>query len=159
MINTSNQFIGASNVKTINPDVAYFKLDATNSGKYILMGSGSNNILLAKHIRTLIIEGGDLYINGDITKDLFVDKPRTIIVLKDKSGNGGNIYLHGSVKQIISTIIADGSIYSGFPTSAQSTLPTTVFLYNSTKVQITNLPANQLYIYGSVITRNTIGGA
>ncbi len=159
MINTSNTFIGAGNIKTINADVAYFKLDATNSGKYILMGSGSNNILTAKHIRTLIIEGGDLYINGDITRDLFVDKPRTIIVLKDAYWNGGNIYLHGSVKQIISSIIADGSIYSGFPTSAQGTLPTTSFLYNGTKEQITNLPANQLYVYGSIITRNTIGWA
>jgi hypothetical protein len=98
---------------------------------------------------TITIVGSDLYIDGDIPDNISLKKARVIIVLKDEqTGIGGNIYIGWSVKNIYTSLIAEWSLYSGkWPGQ----------LYNGTKDDITNLPTNQLYIFGTVVSRNTIG--
>lgn len=158
-INIDNTYAAASDLKSITNELVYFKLKESDRGKYVLMWAGWNDILKAKNTRTLIIEWGDLYINGDITENVFLNKSRSIIVVKDSSWKGGNIYIEWSVKKIHASLIAEWTIYSGYPSSAQAVTPIVPFLYNDTKAKVTNLPANQLYIYGNVISRNTIGGS
>lgn len=92
--------------------------------------------------RSLIVEWGDVYISGDIPRNITLG-PRAIIVMKDTNGHGGNIYIKSSVKNIYTSLIAEGTIYSGEDLGNLS---------NSL-----NLPKNQLYIVWSVISRNTIG--
>lgn len=157
-INTSNVYAGAPSVNTVSSDLVYFKLSGADAWKYVTIGSSSNDIFTEKNNRTLIIEWGDLYIDWDIPDSAFA-KSRVIIVIKDSLGNGGNIYIHGGVKKIVTSMIAEWSIYSGYPTSAPNILPVVSYLYNDIKSKITNLPSNQLYVYGTVISRNTIGGS
>ncbi len=68
--------------------------------------------------------------------------------MKDKDGKGGNIYIGAGVKNIYATLVAEGTIYSGESATQ---------LYNDISAKVINLPQNQLYINGSVISRNTIG--
>ena len=68
-----------------------------------------------------------------------------IIVLEDASGNGGTIYIQGSIKNISAALFADKSIISG----SNST----------TYYSDTRSATNQLYIQGTLISDNTIGGA
>jgi hypothetical protein len=104
----------------------------------------------ANTTETITIVGSNLYIDADILDNTNLKKARAIIVLKDSSGNGWNIYIGDDVKNIYSSLIAEWSIYSG-------TWPAN--LYNDTKAKVTNLPANQLYIKGILVSRNTIGGS
>ena len=100
-----------------------------------------------RKIKSLMIIWGDLIIDSDIERDPSVDNPRTIIVLKDDSGSGGNVYINGNVKNIYTSIIAEGSIYSWDSSSS---------IYNDTPLKLIGLPRNQLYIYGSILSRNTL---
>jgi hypothetical protein len=109
---------------------------------------GEFNDIPANTAETVTIVWSDLFINADIPNNTYLKKARAIIVLKDSSGNGWNIYIGDDVKNIYSSLIAEWSIYSG-------TWPAN--LYNNTKAKVTNLPANQLYIRGILVSRNTIG--
>ena len=55
-----------------------------------------------------------------------------------------------SVKKIESSIFTEGSLYSGLDKNN---------LYNGTTAGVATLGENQLYIRGSLISRNTIGGS
>jgi hypothetical protein len=79
-----------------------------------------------------------------------VRSPKSIIAIQNSTGSGGNIFIRDSVKNIYSSIIAEWFVYSG---------ENTTILYNDTRAKIANLPKNQLYIYGNLISRNTIGWA
>lgn len=94
--------------------------------------------------RILIVEG-DIEIDSDIwgwnsATSMPTHPPKVIIALKRTDGTGGNIYIKNSVKNIAASLIADGSIF-GWDGASMS--------QNST---------HQLYIYGTVISNNTIGG-
>jgi hypothetical protein len=99
-------------------------------------------------VDSLIIVGGDLIIDMDILEPLVKKNPKGIIVLKNDAGVGGNIIVTGSVKKIESSVFTEGSLYSG---SSKTDL------YNANALAVTTLPENQLYIHGSLISRNTIG--
>ncbi len=60
------------------------------------------------------------------------------------------MYIKSNVKNIYTSIIAEGSIYSGDSPGV---------FYNDTPSKLISLPTNQLYIYGTIISRNTIGGS
>jgi hypothetical protein len=100
-------------------------------------------------IDSLIIIGGDLIIDTDL-KSTDTIHPKGIIVMKDESGKGGNVVVQENVKKIQASIFAEGTLYSG---------NTATDLYNDTTEKILNLSSNQLYIQGSLISRNTIGWA
>lgn len=69
---------------------------------------------------------------------------------------GGNIYIGSGVAKIYSSIIAEGSLLSGYFTGTTATNP---ILYNASSIELLSLPNRQLYTYGSIISHNTIGGA
>lgn len=83
----------------------------------------------------------DIVINKNIWSK--TEKPKVFIALKKSDGTGGNIWIDPSVKDIIASLIADGSIFSGTWPSSYHTPDVT---------------DNQLYIYGSVMSNNTVGG-
>lgn len=110
--------------------------------------------------RTLIIKGGDLFIDDDIYYPSGPGQNHKlgIIVLEDlTTGEGGNVYIHPDVTNIKANIFADGSVfsYSGAPGDINAD-GEPVFADESQRF---NLLKNQLYIQGSLASQNTIGGA
>ena len=80
--------------------------------------------------RTLITIGQNIVISEDIVKR---DHPLAIIALTDSAGNGGDITINPSVRNISASLFAEHGISSS--------------------------GANQLAILGSLISANTTGGA
>lgn len=94
--------------------------------------------------KTLIVEGWNLYISGNIRWDGMLG---IIILKKDRnSSSQWNVYIDPSVTDIHASIYADGSIlnYDGSSELSWDTLPPQL--------------ANQLFIKGSVFTENTLWG-
>ncbi|GAB0174490.1 MAG: hypothetical protein HHAS10_03690 [Candidatus Altimarinota bacterium] len=136
----SNHMNTVSNTNNFLESFTYYKgIDITDPGTKL---SGN-------HLKSVIVEGGNIYIDNDVIKDNSVDAARAIIAIKDENGNGGNIYIAGNVRNIYSSLVAEGSIYSGDQNE----------IYNIQTSKLTQLPKNQLYILGAVISRNTIGGS
>ncbi len=79
--------------------------------------------------RTIVVIGADVNITDTIPLD--PDVPYVIIALTDAAGNGGNIRIHQSVRDIHANLFAERSILSSGD--------------------------NQLYIHGMVLSLNTIG--
>lgn len=105
------------------------------------------NSTLFATARSIIVVGGDVMITGDISPS---GLPRAIIALQNASGTGGNVYIDETVKNIKTTVFAEGTVFSGDNAGV---------LYNATTADITSLPLNQLWIKGSLLARNTVGGS
>jgi hypothetical protein len=127
-----------------NQDIYYL----TNGSRDILELSESNssNTLTVTGQKTIVTEGINIYIRsnlsyGNATSSL------ALVALKNANGEGGKIYIHPSVTNISAFIYADGAVlgYDG-----------TTELGQTTSISILK---NQLYIYGSVMAANTIGGS
>lgn len=121
---------------------------------YTLKGTTIQYSEVLKHtlnekITSVIILGGNFLIDEDIVRDR-QDLPLAFIVLRNEQGQWGNIIISKKVKKIYASLISDGPLWSGDGLSR---------LYNTDKKSVSALPSNQLYIYGSVISRNTIGWA
>ncbi len=102
--------------------------------------------------RSLIVVGGDIYIDTGVV--LPANTPsHAIIALKNDAGIGGNIYIRGDVTKVQSSLLSEGTLYSGRRSGW------VWILYNRDHNATTSLPNYQLYIHGSVISRNTIGWA
>jgi hypothetical protein len=101
-------------------------------------------------IYSVIAIGADIYIDDSV---MLADDghPRVMIALKNDTGVGGNIYIHGGVTQIYSSLIADGSLYSGEFSWV------TPIIYNNNANNLFKIPNRQLYIYGTIVSNNTIG--
>ena len=80
--------------------------------------------------RTLIVIGQNVNITEDIAKR---DHPLAIIALTDSAGNGGDITIDPSVRNISLSLFAEHGVSSA--------------------------GANQLSVFGSLISSNTTGGA
>ncbi len=98
--------------------------------------------------RTIVLKWANLY----ITNNMYYSPtdPNSIlgvVVQKDENGNGWNIYINPSVTNIVGTYVIDGSIMS----SNDGINP--IWTSNIALLK------NQLYIYGSIVSENTIGGS
>lgn len=96
--------------------------------------------------RTLVVKWANLY----ISKDMYyatVDSILAVVVQKDEAGNGGNLYIDPNITNIVGTYIIDGSVMSYSDILGEIGVG-----------DITTLK-NQLYIYGSIVSENTIGGS
>lgn len=96
--------------------------------------------------RTIVIKWADLY----VTNDMYYTSPDAIlgvVVQKDDAGNGWNLYIDPSITNIVGTYIVEGSIMS----STNGSTPT-----GTSNIWLLK---NQLYIYGSIVSENTIGGS
>ncbi|MDD3145139.1 MAG: hypothetical protein PHV23_03415 [Candidatus Gracilibacteria bacterium] len=146
-----------SNVNQTSPgvklgDVLYFGgLDGENveinlSGKYT-------------GVKTILVEGGNVYIKGNILANNKSTDILGIVALKnDSTGNGGNIYINPNVLEIDAVLYSDRAVASADDTT----------ILNSTDLSRAISPDNggtyeylskQLYIYGTVFSNNTIGGS
>lgn len=74
--------------------------------------SRMENLALIEPIYSVIAIGADIYIDDSVFPQ-DDGKPRVMIALKNEAGVGGNIYIDGGVTRIKSSLIAEGSLYSG----------------------------------------------
>lgn len=100
-------------------------------------------------IYSVIAIGSDVYIDDSVLPQSDW-RARVIIALKNSNWVGGNIYIHGWLTQIKSTLITEWSVYS-WEFSAWNTI-----IYNNDPGNLFKIPNRQLYVYGSVISNNTI---
>ncbi len=106
--------------------------------------------------KSLIVIGWNVYIDKNVISAWASwDHPKVIIALKNTQGVGWDVYIDGDVTKIMSSIITEWSLFSWYYSGTSQT-PT---LYNKTASGLLLLPSGQLFIYGSVISRNTIWGA
>jgi hypothetical protein len=95
-------------------------------------------------IRTIVVRWANLW----IMRDMYYTDTQSIlgvVVQKDDNGNGGNLYVSPGITNMVGTYVLDGSIIS----------------YNGFSELWFNTPAstlrNQLLIYGSIVSENSIG--
>lgn len=128
--------------KLKNNTIMYYKL---NPGTNLVIWNWSD--LVAQWIKTLIVEWWNVYIKDNITYSNNSTDNLWIIVLEDENDNTKwwNIYIDTNVTHIVWTYFADKSVISYDGTNEIDWSVTT------------NILKNQLYIYGTLFTENTIG--
>jgi hypothetical protein len=98
--------------------------------------------------RTIMIKWADLYITNDMHYNPAVQNSvLAVVVQKNEAWQGWNIYINPSVTNMVGTYVIDGSIKS----SNDGINP--IWTSNIALLK------NQLYIYGSIVSENTIGGS
>lgn len=117
--------------------------------------------------RTVIVEGGNVFIDNDLYNGANSNAKLGLIVLKDftKAGanQGGNIYIKNTVTNIQANIFADGAVmsYSDVVTASATVKGKQYFnlpAFNNEDDRFSKL-TNQLFIEGSIASENSIGGA
>lgn len=96
---------------------------------------------------TLVVRGANVYLNQNVTGG------RLGIIALEDDGTGGNLYIDPSVTDVYANIFLDGSMFSKSSTY-DGDLPT----WASDELRVETL-LNQLYLKGSLMSRNTLGGA
>jgi hypothetical protein len=102
-------------------------------------GSGTQGV-------TIVSRGGNIFVDDDVTEQV------GLFVIKDEDGTG-NVYVHNDVRNAKLNIVADGSLY-GYDGSDVTGTPT----YSDLDTR-NDEREGQLWIEGSVLTRNTAGGS
>lgn len=133
------------------PKVYYFRDD-------VYLDNGASPITWSGD-RTLIVIGGNVYINSDLYNVAVTPKPKLgIIALKDfTTGKGGNLYVAPQVKNIQANIFGDGSFFS-YDGKPSGITPAGLPYFDSEDDRYNTL-LNQLSLEGTLATQNTIGGA
>lgn len=93
--------------------------------------------------RTIVVRGGNVYIKNNMYYSS--DSILGVVVQKDASGRWWNLYIHPDITNVVGVYVLDGSVIS----------------YNGSEITQgdINTLKNQLYIYGSILSHNTIGGS
>ncbi len=110
--------------------------------------------------KTIIVEGGNVFIDDNLSGQ----SSTGLLVFRDATGNGGNVYVHPDVTDILAVnLFADGGLYSYDGDSDNITQPDylgyqdilTDWDFNTRQETLTN----QLAWTGSIIADNTVAGA
>lgn len=105
----------------------------------------SDTITTISGIRTIVVRGGNLYIKWDMTYDANnKNSVLGVVVQKNDQWQWWNLYIDPEVTNIVWNYIVDGSVISFDGTDEIS-------VGSISKLK------NQLYIYWSIASRNTIG--
>lgn len=109
--------------------------------------------------KTVIVRWGDVNLDKEwinMSGSEWGNPAFALIVLKDDAWNWGNIFITDKVRWIHAFIYAEWSVFSWKKESSGEKYYIT---HNPSSVPWTfSLPQKQLYIRGSVISKNTIGG-
>lgn len=98
--------------------------------------------------KTLVVIGGDVYINTDITNG------RMGIISFKRDGVGGNVYVDNEVTDLYANMFLDGSLFSYNGTAPSGVVPE----WSSDEERLEAL-MHQLYLKGSLVSRNTVNGS
>lgn len=98
--------------------------------------------------KTLVVVGGNVYIDSNI------DTGRMGIIVFKKNGVGGNVYVDPSVTDLWVNFFLDGSLFSNSGTIDSDGRP----VWTNEDLRMETL-LNQLYLKGSLVSRNTVNGS
>lgn len=155
IVDFSNLSSSSNNWGVITGSNKNIKLFKTNKVVTIWADTYSSSPISVSWKKTLIIYWGDLYIN----RDMYYQSNNSIlwiIVLKDKNWKWWNVFINPSVTNIVGTIFAQKSVLSASVTNFSSN-PQSITYYDWTNDN--NYLRNQLYIYWSLFSENTIWGS
>lgn len=111
------------------------------------------NRLWPANKRSLVVIGHDIILDQEEINPNPENFPtRALIALKDYNWSGWNIVITDQVKRVFAFIYAEWSVYSWEKSTTWQIIP-----YVSSGSW--NIPTNQLYIQGMLISKNTVGGA
>lgn len=132
-----------------NNKVLYYKGDGD-----LIIGNGSD-FVIPDTAGSIIVIGGDVYIKNNLVYNS--EKGSLgIIVIKDVDGNGGNVYIDPAVTNLVGGIYAEGSLISAEDDANNAIQNTEIYDgFNGNKMDL----VNQLFLKGTLITHNTIGGS
>lgn len=137
------------NVTVLSRNVKTFPYVASD---YVIYKANGTPVIFDQTLLSDPNNKKSIIVYGDVIVDQnFIDttsSPRVIIALKDDAGGGWNIYIKNNVQRIDASLVAEGSLISGDPT-----------LYYVDQNDAWALLVKQLYVYGTIISQNTIGGA
>ena len=131
--------------KLVNDSVLYFKNSDTDATNFELW-NWSNEIVGWK--KTIVVEGWNLYIRSNMSYADTDNDILGIVVLQDEQWRWWNLYIHPDVTNIVGTIYVDKSVISYNDIEWE--------LDGNTRAEILR---NQLYIFGSLFSENTIWGS
>jgi len=131
-------------------DVAYVK-----GGTVTLVGSS-----FSSGVKTLVIEDGNLFIPNDLSYASIDDSLGVIMINSDPNSRiTGNIFVKNTVQRVVGTYYADGSLLST-DVNANPQESDTINNRSLTNVDDPNAPLGlQLLLEGTILSRNTLGGA
>lgn len=123
------------------------RVDQWANGSIMYIEKAGGDVVLStgavSWIKTLVVRGANLW----VTTDMYYVTNQSIlgvVVQKDDAGNGGNLYISPSVTNIVGAYVIDGSVIS----------------YNSSELWYSTAASvlkNQLLVYGTLVSENTIG--
>lgn len=143
-------------IPTAGDNPADYVIDGTWNTAYNLNYNQDGKVFK----KSVIVQWKDVILDKDYINMSWAEwanDPFALIVLKDQAGKWGNVIVTDKVKWIHAYIYAEGSIFS-----AKKPAPSTPFNPQSDSYMTKwewNIPQNQLYIRGSVISKNTVGGS
>ncbi len=146
---TVDRLTSPSSSSPLNARWAYINKWGNNSIYKIEKTGGNVTLALTSGIsgkRTLVVKWANLYITTNMS---YTDTSSIlgVVVQKDEAGNGGNLYIDPSITNIVGTYIIDGSVMSYSDALGEIGVGDIATL------------KHQLYIYGSIVSENTIGGS
>ncbi len=145
---TENCIIKDDTNKTV---ITYYKGDNTN--RLLSLTNSGNNISIPNGYHyTLIIEGADLSIEENLVYPASKNTSFGMIVMQDKDGKGGNVYIDPKPTNIVGLLYAEGSLISA------KHLPGEMDIYYTMAGPSTSELNHQLFWQGSIASKNTIGG-
>lgn len=99
--------------------------------------------------KTLVVIGGDVFLDANITNG------RMGIISFKKDGEGGNVYILNTVTDLNANLFLDGSVFSYSGVAPEAT----VFpVWGTDELRLEAL-MDQLYLNGSIVSRNTVNGS
>ena len=113
-------------------------------------------------LTVIVVDGGNLYIDADLYNETTFGNRLSIVVLRgyeDSVASAGNIYIAPNVQNIQANIVASGSIFSykgDRSTDINKTTGEPIWANNDERISTLS---KQIFIQGSISSRNTIGGA
>ena len=120
----------------VGGNVLYFAGDG--SGNAVLMGGGE----IGDQSQVVVVVGANLFVDSSIYKNSGTGEIG-LIVLADENGNGGDLYVDSDVVDLHTNIFLDGSLIRANRYGVS---------YEASDLK------NQLYILGSIVSKNTIEG-
>lgn len=129
----------------------------------VILGDGSESFVVnTAGAQTLMVYGGNVYIKENIYIQDGSNFGIMVLASRENAENGteGNIFIDPSVTHIEGVFYADGSIMSATDGSA-GTIPNVIeedeIFDGFSDKDVSKIFSNQLYISGSIVSRNTAG--
>ncbi len=97
--------------------------------------------------KTLVVKGGNVYFDANI------DTGHMGVFVLKKNGVGGNVYIDPSVTDLWVNFFLDGSLFSDSGAVDANGVP----VWSNEDLRVETL-LNQLYLKGSLVSRNTVNG-